>query len=150
MVEKEKSCGAIVFRKNKELLYLILYKKASDHYREAWDSPKGNVEPGETEQEVAARETAEETGITKLNFIPKFRESIKLFYKSEGQLVHKEIVFLLAQTSQKKVKLSFEHQDYKWADYDEALGLLTYKNSKEILTKAHKFLKERFKQKTLI
>lgn len=151
MVEREKSCSAIVFRrKGKNILYLVLYKAASDHYREAWDFPKGNVEAGESEQEVATRETLEETGITKLAFIPGFRETIKFFYRKESQLVHKEIVFLLAETTQSRVKLSFEHQNYRWASYEETLKLLTYRTSREILIKAHDFLKEKMKQRTLI
>ncbi|MEM2954719.1 MAG: NUDIX domain-containing protein [Candidatus Nanoarchaeia archaeon] len=156
MVEREKSCGAIVFRQedkeSKKLKYLILYRKASEHYRELWDFPRGNIEASETEQEAAAREIKEEAGITKLNFIPQFKESIKFFYRRERKLIHKEIVFLLVETSQKKVKLSFEHNSYKWASFDEALKLLTHKNSKEILTKANEFLKKRIKtiQKTLI
>lgn len=153
MVEKEKSCGALVFRKEgKEIFYLILYKKASNHYREAWDFPRGNVEQDESEKEVASREIKEESGIkiTELNFVPGFRETIEFFYRREGNLVKKEIIFLLAQTTQEKVKLSCEHDDYKWAGYDKAIELLTYKSSKEILGKAHAFLKVKFKQKTLI
>lgn len=150
MVEREKSCGAIVFRKNKEIKYLLLYKKASDHYREAWDFPKGNVEKGETAQEVAAREVEEEAGIKAIAFIEGFKERIKFFYRREGQLVHKEIIFLVAQTTQSKVKLSYEHQGYEWASYDKALRLLTHKNSKAILTKAQLFLQKKFKQQTLV
>lgn len=150
MVKQEKSCGAIVFRKeNKKILYLILYKKASEHYRESWDFPKGNVEKNETEQQVAAREIKEETGIDELNFISSFKETIKLFYRKEGKLVFKIITFLLAETRQEKVKLSFEHDSYKWASYEEAMELLTHKNSKEILTKANNLLKEKLKQKAL-
>lgn len=151
MVEKEKSCGAIIFRKEKgKLFYLILYKKAYDHYKEAWDFPKGNVELRETEQQAAAREIEEETGIKKIVFVPEFREIIKFFYKREGKLVYKEVIFLLAETKQREVKLSFEHNAYKWASYEEALKLLTHKNSANILEKAQKFLKEKLKQKTLI
>lgn len=153
MVEREKSCGAIVFIiENKKILYLILYKKASENYRESWDFPKGNVEAKESEQETAAREIKEETGITEINFLPNFKEKIKIFYRKNNKLVLKEIIFLLAQTKQKQVKLSFEHNDYKWASYEEAFKLLTFKNSKNILTKANDFLTKNLKsgQKTLV
>jgi len=142
MVESEKSCGMIVFRKNKTIKYLILYKKASDHYRETWDFPKGNVEPGESEKETALREAREETGIDDIQFIPGFRKIIKLFYRKEGKLVHKEIVFFLGRTKQLKVKISHEHNSYKWLGYDNAIKILTFKNSKEILKEADEFLKK--------
>lgn len=148
MVEKEKSCGAIVFRKNKTIKYLLLYKKASDHYREAWDFPKGNVEKGEKEEEVAAREVREEAGLD-IKLISGFKETIKFFYRKEGKLIHKEVIFFIAQTGQSKVKLSLEHNGYKWASYDKGIKLLTFGNSKEMLKKAHSFLKKKFKQKTL-
>ena len=148
-MEKEKSCGAIVFRKQKDkVLYLLLYKKASGKYRESWDFPKGNVEKGESEEEVAAREVKEEAGID-VSFIPKFHEIIHFFYRREGKFISKEVIFLLAETKQEKVKISFEHDDYKWASYDEAIKLLTFKNSQDILKKAFAFLKEKLKQKTL-
>lgn len=138
---REKSCGAILFRKeNSQLKYLILYKPPSGSFRAAWDFPRGLVEKGETEQQVVKRELEEETGIKEISFIPNFKESVSFFYTKAGQLVRKQVVFLLAQTKQKEVKLSYEHQDFKWASFDEALQLLTHKSSKEILTKAHRFL----------
>jgi len=149
-MEKEKSCGVIIFRKEKnKILYLILYKKASEHYKESWDFCKGNIEPGESEKETAIREALEEASIKQLEFLPKFKEKIKFFYRKDKKLVMKEVVFLLAETKQKKVKISFEHDAYKWCSYEEAIKLLTFKNSKEILTKAHNFLRQHSKQKTL-
>ncbi|MCL6500921.1 MAG: hypothetical protein K6T16_02725, partial [Candidatus Pacearchaeota archaeon] len=88
-------------------------------------------------------------GIKELIFLPKFKETIKIFYRREGKLVLKEIIFLLAETKQRQVEISFEHSDYKWARFDEAMKLLTYKNSRDILTKANNFLKNKMKQKTL-
>jgi len=138
----EKSVGAIVFYKEKKKnLYLLLYKKADPPYKEAWDFPKGNIEKGEKETQTAEREIAEETGIKKLEFIPNFREKIKIFYRKNNELVLKEIIFYLAKSKTKKVKISFEHNDYAWLPFQEALEKLTYKDSKEILKKANNLLK---------
>ena len=146
-MEKEKSCGAIVFIKNKKIKYLLLYKKASKHYRETWDFPKGNIEKGENEEEAAKREVKEEAGID-VKIISGFKEKIKFFYKNEGKLIYKEVTFFLAEARQSEVKISVEHNDYKWATYKEALKLLTFKNSKEILKRANEFL-QKFKQKNI-
>jgi len=138
----EKSSGIIVFRKEKnKIFYLLLYKKANPPYKEAWDFPKGNVEKGEDEIKAAKRETFEETGIKSLKFIPDFREKIKIFYRKGDKLVLKEIIFYLAETKTKRVKISFEHNDYAWLPFQKALKKLTYKKSKEILKKANELLK---------
>lgn len=134
-MEKEKSAGAIIFRKNKETKYLILHYEMGH-----WDFPKGNVEKGEKEQETVKREVKEETGIEKIEILPKFKEKIRYFYRFKGQLRSKEVVFYLAKAKEEKVKLSFEHIGFLWLNFDKAFKKLTYKNAKEILKKADDFL----------
>ncbi|MEM4702949.1 MAG: NUDIX domain-containing protein [Candidatus Pacearchaeota archaeon] len=145
----EKSCGAIVFRRDKEIKFLILYRKPGEHFRASWDFPRGNLEGSETEEEVARREIREETGITDLSFY-KFRDTINFFYKFQGELIKKYITYLLAETKQKEVILSVEHQNYRWCTYDETLNTLTHKSSKETLKKAYDFLKKEEKQEKLL
>ena len=41
-----------------------------------------------------------------------------------------------------KVEISFEHIGYAWLDYQYAMEKLTFKNSKDILKKAHDFLRK--------
>ncbi len=69
---RELSAGAIVFRREKEIKYLLLYKEASNNYKESWDFPKGNVEKDEDEIETAKREVKEEAGIEDINLIKGF------------------------------------------------------------------------------
>lgn len=137
----EKSAGVVIFRKDKEILYLLLYAKARDegkaHYREKWEFPKGNVETNEDDIETAKREVQEETGLKDLKFIEDFKKKIEFFYKREGNLVHKEIVFFLAESKTEEIKLSFESNDYEWVRYEEALKKLSFKNTKDILKKAN-------------
>jgi 8-oxo-dGTP pyrophosphatase MutT (NUDIX family) len=131
----ERSAGAIIFQKNKETEYLLL------HYQSGhWDFPKGNIEKGEKEEETVKREIKEETGIEDIEFSPDFREVIKYFYKLKGKTIFKTVVFYLAKTKTKEVKISWEHIGYKWLPYQQALGQLTFKNAKEILKKANQFL----------
>ena len=75
--------------------------------------------------------------------MPGFKEWIKYFYKREGKNIFKVVTFFLAETKTKEVKISWEHQGYKWADFEEALKLLKFKNSQEILKKANEFLIKR-------
>ncbi|MCS7134416.1 MAG: NUDIX domain-containing protein [Candidatus Pacearchaeota archaeon] len=142
----EKSCGAIVFRREGgETKFLLLYRAENENFRASWDFPRGNIEKNETEEQAARREIKEETGITNLKFY-KFKDVLHFFYRFQGELVKKQVVYLLAETNDERVTLSEEHQDYKWADFNEALNILTHETSKKTLEKAYKFLK---KQKTL-
>lgn len=135
----EKSAGVIIFRKeDNEVKYLLLYRKAHHHYSEQWEFPKGLVEK-ESEEKTARREAREEAGIKELNLFD-FKEKVNYFYKKENLIIKKEVVYFLAETKQKEVEISEEHDDYKWAGLDEALKLLKQKNLKEILIKANEFI----------
>lgn len=57
-----------------------------------------------------------------------------------GAWIFKMVVFYLAQTQEKEIKISFEHKGFKWLPYEEALKQLTFKNAKEILEKANDFI----------
>ncbi len=131
----EKSCGAVVFYgpvKHSE--YLLLHY-GSGH----WDFIKGHVEKGEDEEATAKREADEEAGID-IKILSGFRETLKYFYKKDNELISKEVVFFVAESKTKNVKLSFEHVGYEWLTFGEALEKLTYKSAKEMLKKADKFL----------
>lgn len=133
---QEKSCGAIVFRKNSEVEYLLLHYEAGH-----WDFVKGNVEPNESEKDTVMRELKEETGIVGAHFVEGFRGKINYFYKRGGKTVYKEVVFFVVQTGDRKVRLSYEHIGYDWLNYQEALERLTFENARRMLKKAHELLK---------
>ncbi len=137
---KEVSAGAVVFRKDKDIYYLLLHYK-SGH----WDFPKGHIEDGEEEVKTVEREIEEETGIKDLQLVDGFKEWVKYFFRKtyedkKAPWIFKIVNFYLAETKTKQVKISHEHTGYKWLVYNDALKQLTYKNAKDILKKAHQFL----------
>ena len=136
MLIREKSAGAIIFRKEENRAYYLLLHYPAGH----WDFPKGNIENGEKEIDTAKREIYEETGIQDVEFIFGFREVIDYFYYRNGQKVYKTVVFYLAKTNTKEVCLSYEHKGYAWLSYEEAIKRVTYKSSKKVLEKAHRYL----------
>ena len=135
---REKSCGAVVVLTNTEPKYLLLHYEAGH-----WDLVKGNVEPNESEKDTVIRELREETGIVDARFFEGFREKIDYFYRRQGATIHKEVVFFLIETHTETVKLSYEHVGYTWLNYQDALDMLTFKNARGVLRKAHKLLKAR-------
>lgn len=138
-MSREYSAGAIIYRKQGgRKLYLLL------HYRSGhWEFPKGHIEKGEEEKETAEREIEEETGIRHLEFIEGFREPIKYYFRIKKKTVFKTVVFYLARTRTKKIRLSPEHTGYKWLYYKQAEKQLTFKNAKKIIEKASHFLSEK-------
>ncbi len=139
----EKSAGAVVFRKeDNDIYYLLLnYPSSSKSTTDYWDFPKGHQESGEKELDAAKREVEEETGLKDLRFVQGFKEWLKYFFKFEGRNIFKIVVFYLAETNTKDIKISSEHIGYKWLSCEEALKQLTFQNAKEILKKANNFLK---------
>ncbi len=132
----ERSCGAVIFKDGK---YLLL-KYEWGH----WGFVKGNIEKGESLEKTFLREAEEEAGLKKedLEIIYGFKEKISYFYRKEGKIIFKEVIYLLAESKTFDVKLSYEHTDYEWLPYEEALEKITYENDKKVLRKAHEFLKK--------
>lgn len=138
----EKSAGAVIFRRNDGINYLLLRYAAGHRAGAHWDFVKGNVEEGEEEKATVVREIKEETGIEDVKFIEGFKESINYFYKREKRLFYKEVVFYLVQTRSKEVKISYEHVGYEWLGYEEAMQRLTYKNARDVLKKVHELVSQ--------
>lgn len=138
----ERSAGAVVFRKEKGIIkYLLLhYPRGSRTSNPYWGFPKGHIEKEEKPQRTARREVKEETGLTDIRFINGFKEWIKYFFRHEDKTIFKIVIFFLAETKTKEVKISWEHIGYKWLPYEQALKQLTFENAKEILKKANQHL----------
>jgi len=139
----EKSAGAIIFRyENNKIYYLLLHYPGLTHRAEKdyWDLPKGHIEKGETIAETIRREVEEETGLTDIQFVEGFKETIKYFFRFGGKNILKFVTFYLAETKTKEIKISSEHLGYQWLPYEEAMKQLTFKNAKEILKKANIYL----------
>jgi len=139
MIE-ETSAGIIIFRKEGSKVLFLLLHYPSGH----WDFVKGKMEEGESTHETAVREAKEETGITDITFLKDFEEWIKYDFQYQGELVHKKVVFFLAETKTKEVMISHEHLDYTWMDYNTSMEKTTFDNAKTVLTRAQMLLTKTF------
>ena len=135
MIE-ETSAGIVLFRKEKSKKLFLLLHYPSGH----WDFVKGKMEEGESTHQTAIRETKEETGITDITFLENFEEWIEYNFQYQGELVNKKVVFFLAETKTEDVKISHEHQNYAWMDYNTSMEKTTFDNAKTVLTKAQTLL----------
>ena len=135
MIE-ETSAGIVLFRKEDSKILFLLLHYPSGH----WDFIKGKMEKGESTHETAIREAKEETGIMDITFLENFEEWINYDFQYQGELVHKKVVFFLAETKTKEVMISHEHLDYTWMDYNTSMEKTTFDNAKNVLTKAQMLL----------
>ena len=133
----EQSIGAVIrygtFLENVESQFLLLRNR-----RGFWGFPQGHKEKGETEVQTLIREVCEETGIVSLyiqSYIGRIHYS---YFKADGMKSEKEVRFYFATTSTRKIKISKEHDDYKWVTFSNALCILDHRQLKSILIKGHR------------
>jgi 8-oxo-dGTP pyrophosphatase MutT (NUDIX family) len=139
---REISAGIVVYRKTPEgPKFLILY-----HGGSYWNFPKGKIESEERSLTAALRETKEETGLGghDLKLAPDFKAYERFYFRRDGQGVFKIVIFYLAETHRREVKISFEHQGYGWFTARDAQRILgKYKDSQKVLKSAYDFLRSR-------
>mgnify|MGYP001170344310 FL=1 len=135
-MREQKSAGIVLFRNDSDKNEFLLLNYPQGH----WDFVKGKIERNETSHETALRETKEETGITNIEFVDGFEESVEYDFRFKKEDIHKKVIFFLAKTNEKNIKLSHEHNDYLWLEYNDALKKTTFENAKNVLSKANQFL----------
>lgn len=106
--------GAIIIRKdihnNDELL--LIRRSKTDSWAMVWEFPRGKVKKGEDVREGLIREVKEETGLNVniIKFIDKY-----VYIADEGTRISTQYNFLCEMKNPKQeVKLSFEHDDFRW------------------------------------
>lgn len=121
---------------NTEGKMLLLRRSDTDDRRPLqWDFPGGLLDSGESLEQGAAREVAEESGIE--------LSSVKAFYSksgkgqwTDGHGEHQRNVvriYFSGQTEKSEVKLSYEHSEFKWVSFEEALETIEYHRHKEVI-----------------
>ncbi|KAG5213108.1 hypothetical protein R6Z07F_002244 [Ovis aries] len=139
-----RACGLIIFRRrlipkvdNTAIEFLLLQASDGIHH---WTPPKGHVEPGESDLETALRETQEEAGIEagQLTIIEGFRRELSYVAREKPKIV----IYWLAEVKDcdVEVRLSHEHQAYRWLELEDACQLAQFEEMKAALQEGHQFL----------
>lgn len=138
--KKEISAGIVVYRMAKEgPRFLLLY-----HGSQYWNFAKGKIEAEEKSLRTAIRETAEETGLNEKDLIIKrrFKAYEKYIYFRDKFKIFKIVIFYLAETKNREINISDEHEGFGWFLYRDARRLLrAHKDSEEVLRKANDFIR---------
>lgn len=141
---KDKSIGIIPFFLNKKgYKFLVIQQDLGD-----WIFPKGHSIFKETSVRTALRELYEETNIDNCAIINGFKYVVKYSFEKKGQKIEKKVIFFLGLVKDSDVltKTSVKNSEgeiigLKWLYYRNTLKQLTYKNQREMLKKAFKYLK---------
>ncbi|KAK9877933.1 hypothetical protein WA026_020156 [Henosepilachna vigintioctopunctata] len=129
------AAGFLIFRRITENVeYLLLQASYGEHH---WSPPKGHTDPGETNIQTAFRETFEETGLKESDLKVFENETHILRYDVKGK--PKTVHYWLAEliNTNATVKISDEHQEFKWLPLDEACKLAKYEDMVNLLRTCH-------------
>lgn len=138
MRKNDKSFGVVPVSKRNNKYFFLLIQHDAGH----WAFPKGHPKTGETEIQTAFRELKEETGIKDCSIKENifFRECYS--YKEKSQTINKTVKYFLGFigiSPNIKIKKG-EIQNYKWASFEEALNLITFKEARKILKQVKNYL----------
>ena len=137
----EKSCGAVIFRKDADGWNVLLIRHARGKHI---SFPKGHMEPGELESQTAEREVFEETGL-KVKVDRRYRAENRYNIRSD---IQKLVVIFAAVTSQMEIIPQPEEiAEAKWYPVEEALSRLTYERDRKILRAALVHIEKYYERK---
>ncbi|MBQ8340386.1 MAG: NUDIX domain-containing protein [Clostridia bacterium] len=126
----EKSCGALVVRREGEQYYILMIRHKAGGHR---SFPKGHMEAGESEYATALREVMEETS-SRVAILSDFRATVS-YSPTPG--VMKEVVYFLAFTTAAEIRpRAGEIAEVEWVPLEEAEGCLTHENDKTVFRSA--------------
>jgi 8-oxo-dGTP pyrophosphatase MutT (NUDIX family) len=138
---REYTAGGVVFRHVGDRIEILMIQDRLGR----WTIPKGHVEAGESIEQTALREVAEETGLTHLRLGEKL-DKLHFFYRKEGKLIfmttHVFLMEALGDTDNVIPEDSEGIVDAKWFDQDEALGLIEYRDTERLFRLALTKLQE--------
>ena len=128
--------GAALFRWIDGALHFLAVESRSQ--RGYWGLVKGRLEPGETAQQAARREIAEEVGLRGVSFLPGFREEVRYRLPSGDD---KLVIYFLAAAGAGPVRLQAEElADHRWLPGPQACELLTFPEAGRVVEAAARFL----------
>ena len=133
----EVSAGGLVIDETGTKGLLIGRRDLKDASRERllWSLPKGHIEAGETPEQAAIREVAEETGIQ--SEISRELGIIDFWFMAGGKRIHKTVHhFLFRETGGALAPQVSEVDDVGWFPLEEIISLLAYPDEKKLIAKS--------------
>ncbi|PIS43056.1 MAG: diadenosine tetraphosphate hydrolase [Candidatus Kerfeldbacteria bacterium CG08_land_8_20_14_0_20_40_16] len=124
--QKIESVGIVLL--NAQNKVLVVFKKMT----KVWEFPQGTREENEDLLETLKREVVEETNIKKFRLVKDFRKKTYYRFRRDKEIFDKTVTYFLGITDE-EVKLSEEHEQYRWCSFEKANRLFKHENHKEVL-----------------
>ncbi len=129
------SAGGIVVRAEETGRSLVVGMRRRDRDTVTWTLPKGTPAPGESLEQTALREVAEETGLEVRITGPL--PSIDYSFTQAGTRIHKTVHYFLMEP----VGGDLSHHDHefervRWVPFADAPGLLTFPTERALVATA--------------
>lgn len=137
-----RSAGGVIFRKTGDTFEIALIAVKN---KTIWTLPKGLINKGEQTEEAAIREVKEETGLTG-RIVDVIGDKSYWFYLKDENMKYMKTVsyFLMEYLSGNTEDYSWEVDEARWFNIDDAIKQMSYKNDREILQKAKEILKQKW------
>ena len=137
----EVSAGGLVVDRSSEPLKAAVIARHDRNGGLVWSLPKGHLEAGESAEEAAVREVAEETGINGRILGPL--GTIDFWFVAPDRRVHKTVHhFLLEAIGGELSDDDIEVVEVAWMTLDELETRLAYPDERALLTRAREQLAE--------
>lgn len=118
------------YNQKKELEVLIL--KRTESRGGFWQATTGGVHVGESLREAASRELMEELSISIKN--PEYTDFTYSFMGNDNYILHEYVyVTLIDYKKSQEIKISKEHDEYKWVNEKDAIDYLKFDTNKEAI-----------------
>ena len=131
-----KSCGFVAYKQIENRNYYLIIKSLNGDV----GFPKGHMETGESELETAIRELKEETGV-EINVISGFRVQIEYPLPKIVDTTKQSVYFLGRCVQDNIVIQESEVTEANFLSYEDALEVLTFDETKNILKRAEEYIR---------
>lgn len=129
------SAGGIVVRDDPEGPSLVVGMRRRERSSVTWTLPKGTPDPGETIEQTALREVAEETGL-QVRIVADL-PSIEYTFVQNGTRIHKTVhYFLMEPTGGDLSRHDREFEQVAWIPFSQAPSLLTFETERALVATA--------------
>jgi 8-oxo-dGTP pyrophosphatase MutT (NUDIX family) len=129
------SAGGIVIRHDSGRAWIVVGSRRRERDGWTWTLPKGTPKPGETREETALREVAEETGL-EVRITAPF-DSIEYWFVQGGQRIHKTVhYYLMDPVGGDLAGHDHEFEQVRWITFDEASSMLTFETERALVARA--------------
>ena len=129
------SAGGIVVRFDAGRPHLVVGARRRERDGRTWTLPKGTPKRGESTEETAVREVAEETGLEVRITAPL--SSISYVFVQSGTRIHKTVhYFLMEPIGGDLSRHDREFDQVRWIPFDEAPSILTFETERDLVARA--------------